>query len=452
MPTPVYTSPFTGTVVTPTDVSYYPLSFSSNQTLYWPATVNGQQVPAARIIDCVASSSGLSIALPAGNQGTVGSDILFRNLGGQAFTVTDVNGGASFTVPVGISKYVYLTDNTTEAGVWHNVTFAAGTSVADAASLQGAGLTTVSGKLATTQNIVNITATPTINDASRAATFVWGGGVGTFNLPSVYGLSTGWFIGFRNSGTGTLTIAPTSPALIDGVANIGVNPGDSGFIFYDVSTLGFVTVGLTAPATTAFTAETFDVDAIVGNTLNLTSYAAIIQTYVAQSGTRTQTLAVTLPAITQIYVFVNNTGQIGYDVTFQVTGSSQPPLTLSAGGVATVLSDGQNLYSLTQSTSGLFYAANGTASVPSFSFNNDTTTGLYLVGTGVLGVTANSTEIIEVDGSNILQPLVTVKGSLAVTENIDIAGDITITGNIDVTGDLTVDGTLTAGLIDGGTF
>lgn len=412
MPTPVYTSPFTGTVVTPTDVSYYALSFSSNQQLYWPSTVNSSQVPAARIIDCVASSTGLSIALPAGNQGTVGADILFRNLGGQAFTVTDVNGGSSFTVPVGISKYVYLSDNTTEAGTWQNVTFAAGTSVADAATLQGAGLTTVNGKLATTENIVNVTATPTINDASRAATFVWNGGAGTFTLPSTFGLSTGWYIGFRNSGTGTLTIAPTSPALINGQQNILVNPGDSGFIFYDVSTLGFITVGLTAPATSAFTAETFDVDAIVGNTLSLVSYAAIIQTYIAQSGTRTATLAVTLPAITQIYVLVNNTGETGYDITFQITGSSQPPLTLSTGAVATVLSDGQNLYSLTQSSSGLFYAADGSAAAPSFSFNNDTTTGLYLAGTGVLGITANGNEIIDVDGSNTLQPLVTVNATL----------------------------------------
>ena len=412
MPTPVYTSPFTGTVVTPTDVSYYALSFSSNQELFWPSTVNGQQVPAARIIDCVASSSGLSIALPAGNQGTVGADILFRNLGGQAFTVTNVNGGASFTVPVGISKYVYLSDNTTENGTWQNVTFAAGTSVADAATLAGAGLTTVNGQLATTENIVNVTTTPVINDNSRAATFVWSGGAGTFTLPSTFGLSTGWYIGFRNSGTGTLTVNPTSPALINGQQNILVNPGDSGFIFYDVSTLGFITVGLTAPATTAFTAETFDVDAIVGNTLSLVSYAAIIQTYIAQSGTRTATLAVTLPAITQIYVLVNNTGETGYDITFQITGSSQPPLTLSTGAVATVLSDGQNLYSLTQSSSGLFYAADGSAAAPSFSFNNDTQTGLYLAGSGILGITANGNELIDVDGSNLLQPLVTVNATL----------------------------------------
>jgi len=415
MTTPVYTSPFTGTVVTPTDVSYYALAFSSNQTLHWPATVNGAEVPAARIIDCVASVGGLSIALPAGNQGSVGSDILFRNLGAQSFLITDINGGQSFTIPVGISKYVYLTDNTTEAGTWENVTFAAGTSVADATSLQGAGLTTVSGKLATTQNIVNITATPTINDASRAATFVWVGGAGTITLPIASSLSNGWFIGFRNNGTGALTINPQSPTLLNGLATITANPGDSGFIFFDRALSCFYTVGFTAPANITFTAATYDVDAIVGSSLNLTSFAPIIQNYIAQSGTRTTTLNVTLPAITQLYVLSNNTAHTNYNITFQNQGSSSPALVLTAGTILTVLSDGTNLYSLTQATTGIFYAATGSAAVPSFSFNADTNTGMYLVGTNVLAFTANGTQIMKLDNTNLAQPLVTVNGRLTAT-------------------------------------
>ena len=415
MTTPVYTSPFTGTVVTPTDVSYYPLSFSTNQKLYWPATVNGQQVPAARIIDCTPTASGLSIALPAGNQGTVGADILFRNLGGYSFLVTDSTGGNSFTVPIGISKYVYLTDNTTTAGTWNNVTFAAGTSVADAASLAGAGLTTVSGQLATTQNVVDITSAPTINNASRAATFVWGGGAGTLTLPVGTSLSTGWFIGFRNNGTGALTINPQSPSLLNSLTTITANPGDSGFIFYDVSTNSFYTVGFTAPSNITFTAATYDVDALPGTTYNLTAFAPIIQTYIAQSNTRTATLAVTLPAITQLYVLSNNTGHTNYNITFQNQGSSSPALILSAGNIATVLSDGTNLYLLTQASTGLYYAANGSQTIPSYSFNNDTTTGMYLVGTSVLGLTANSNQIMKLDNSNLSQPLVTVNARLTAT-------------------------------------
>jgi hypothetical protein len=412
MPTPVYVSPFTGTVVTPTDVSYYPLAFATNQELVWPSIVNDTQVPAARIIDCVASAGGLSIALPPANQGTLGSDILFRNLGSFAFTITDATGGASFNVPVGISKYVYLSDNTTEAGIWQNVTFAAGTSIADAATLAGLGLTTQNGQLATTQNIVSISTTPTITNNSRAATFVWSAGAGTINLPSYAILSTGWYIGLRNNGTGQLIINPLAPSTINDQVSIIVNPGESGFILFDVVNNNFYTIGLTPPNSVTFTAATYDVDSIPGTTFNLTSFAPIIQTYIAQSGTRTATLDVTLPAITQIYVLANTTNESGYNITFQNQGSAQPPLVLSTGTIATVLSDGENLYPLTLGSTGTYFASNGTAVDPSFSFNNDTTTGMYLVGTGILGLTANGTNIINMDGSDALNPTVDVNARL----------------------------------------
>lgn len=408
-----FTSPFTGTVVTPTDVSYYALSFSANTQLYWPTVVNPTQVPAARIIDCAASANGLIITLPDASQGSTGSDILFRNLGAFAFTVNNFGGGGSFNVPVGISKYVYLTDNTTTSGTWNNVTFAAGTSVADAASLAGAGLTTISGKLATTQNLIDFSSSnPVVNDGSRASTFVWTSGAGTITLPLISSLSTGWYIGFRNNGTGTLVVNPTSPNTINNLTTINVNPGDSGFIFLDASSGGFITVGLTAPTNVTFTAATYDVDSIPGTTFSLVSFAPIIQTYIAQSGTRTQTLNVTLPAITQIYVLVNNTNQTGYNITFVNQGSSQPPLILSAGSVATVLSDGVNLYPLTTSSVGIFYAVNGSPSLPSFSFNNDTHSGMYIDGVSILGLSANSTEMIRIDNTNTMQPLVTVNATL----------------------------------------
>ena len=417
MPTPVFVSPFTGTVVTPTDVSYYALSFGSSTPLYWPSIVNQGvgEIPAARIIDCVCTSANANaaiITLPEADQGTVGADILFRNLGTNTFTIKDYTGANSVSVPMGISKYFYLTNNTTPGGVWNNVTFAAGTSYADAATLAGAGLTTSNGKLAVTENVVDVTSSPNITDASRGATFNWGAGGGTFTLPPVQNLSAGWWIGFRNSGSGSLNIYATTPNLINGNSEIVANPGDSGFIFYDSISGGFITVGWAAPSAVTFNSATYDVDTIVGNTFSLVSYAPIIQTYIAQSGTRTQSLAVTLPAITQIYILVNNTNQTGYNITFQCQGSSQTPLVLSAGNISTVLSDGTNLYVLTSSATGLFYAANGSASLPAYSFNNDVTSGMYLVGTGVLGLTANGTEIVNMDGSNPSTPAVNVLASL----------------------------------------
>lgn len=420
--TPVYTSPFTGTVVTPTDVSFSSLTFSANTQLYWPSIVNQEagEVPATRIINCTANATNLSIALPEADQGTVGADILFRNLGSNSFTVTNYGGSNSVTIAPGISQYFYLTNNSSAAGSWGNIVFGAGTSIANAASLinnptsaNGAyGLATLKGYLAATQNIVDVSVAPTLSQDYLAATINWTGGVGNIPLPNTASLSRGWFIAFRNSSTGTLTFTPVSPQLINGVSSISTNPGDSGYIFYDISTGGFITVGWTAPNNVVFTAATYDVDAIVGNTLNLSSNAPIIQTYVAQSGTRTNTLAVTLPAITQLYILVNNTNQSGYQITFQNAGSSQSPLALATGNTLTLLSDGQNLIILNSSSSSTFKAINGAPGAPSYSFLNDTATGMYLPGVGILGLAANGYEIIDINNTNLSAPLVTVKATL----------------------------------------
>jgi hypothetical protein len=419
---PIYTSPFTGTVVQPTDVSYYELNFSANVQLYWPAVVNPQQVPAARIIDATPSTVNLVISLPAANQGALGTDILIRNMGADDFTVEDFDGTGSVLVEVGKSKYFYLSDNTTAAGVWQNVEFGAGTSSADAASLAGAGLVALAGKLNTTQNVVEVSSPPTITDASRASTFIWTSGNNSINLPTSTSLTAGWFIAFRNAGNGTLTFTPQGTSLINNAPELNVNPSESGFIIFQQSTGDFFTVGLAIPSNVTFTSATYDVDSIVGNTFSLVSYAPIIQTYVALSGTRATQLDVILPATTQLYVLVNSTGQPSYSVTFQVSGSLQTPISLADGAVALVLSDGNFLYVISQTTTTTFLAINGSAAAPSFSFINDSNTGMYLVGTSVLGLSANSTQMLELDNTNVLDPQVSTPA------------------------------TFTAGLISGGTF
>ena len=407
-----FTSPFTGNVIQPTDVSYYALSFNEDTQLYWPAVVNPTQVPSARIMDCVASTSGLSILLPDATQGSVGEDILFRNLGANTFVIKDAAGGQSISVTAGKARYVYLTDNSSVGGVWASIEFGAGTSYADAAALQGAGLTTIAGQLATTQNIVNVTTSPTINDASRASTFSWNSGAGTFTLPTIASLSTGWYIGFRNNGTGALAINAPSPNTINGVSSITANPGDSGFIIFDVSTGNFVTVGLAAPANITFTSATYDVDSIPGSTFSLVTFAPIIQSYIAQTGSRSTTLTVTLPATTQLYIFLNDTGHADYNIEFEIQGSAQPPLVVTTGNIATVLSDSQNLYLLTSTASNLFYAVDGIAAAPSYSFISDATTGMYLVGANILGFSANGVQMAYMDNTNTLLPKMKVNATL----------------------------------------
>lgn len=418
---PTYTSPFTGDVIQQTDVSYYALDFSEDVTLYWPLVINPTQVPAARIMDCTPEVAGLNITLPNAEQGSVGIDILFRNFGSESFFVNDYDGGASVEVPSGESLYFYLSDNSTTAGVWQNVTFGAGTSSADAATLAGNGLAAISGKLNVTQNVQTISTTTTAANTDRATTFVWTGGNGTFNLPAVLGLTAGWFISFRNNGTGALNIVPNGSSLINNISSLTVNPGDSGVIMFQQSTGNFFTVGLATPSNVTFTSATYDVDTIVGATFSLVSYAPIIQTYVSLSGTRTTDLTVVLPATTQIYILANDT--LGpYNLYFEVSGTSQPPTPVTPGSVILVLSDGNNLYIISQSATTAFYANDGTEATPTFSFLSDTTTGMYLANTGVLGLTANSIEMINIDNTNPLDPQVSTPA------------------------------TFTAGLISGGTF
>lgn len=401
---PTYVSPFTGTVVQPTDVSYYALSFSSNVQLFWPAVVNPTQVPAARIIDATPSTSGLIITLPEADQGTVGADILIRNLGANTFTVQNFGGTGSVSIAAGVSKYFYLSNNTTSAGVWQNVTFGAGTSSADAASLAGDGLVALLGKLNVNQNIIEVNSPPSITESNRADTYLWTGGNDSITLPTVASLTTGWFIAFRNAGTGSLTFTPQGTSLINDTSSLTVNPGDSGFILVQKDTNNFYTVGYANPTNVTFTSATYDVDSIVGNTFSLVSFAPIIQTYVALSGTRSTNLAVTLPATTQLYILTNNTGESGYDITFVVSGSLQTPITLSDTQVALVLSDGNFLYVISQTSSTSFQAINGTAAAPSYSFISDNNTGMYLVGASVLGFSANSIQMLEMDNTNTLDP------------------------------------------------
>lgn len=397
-----YTSPFTGDIVQPTDVSYYALAFSTDQTLAWPAFIaeGANVVAAARIMDCTPSTSGLTITLPYGNQASVGTDILFRNLGAVSFTVEDSAGGQAVVIGAGEARYFYLVNNSTEAGVYRNFAYGTGTSSADAASLVGNGLINLGGLLETSTEIVQTSSNITFTESDRALGYVWTGGLGTATLPSAASISTGWYVMLRNGGTGSLTVSAPATKTINGNSTQILYPTDSAIITYDVTSQNFFTIGLSRQTTVSYTAATYDVDSIVGNTLDLTSFAPSIQTYEAFSGTRTQTLAVTLPAITQIYVISNITGQSGYAITFEVSGSLSAPTSFSNGTTAIILTNGTEIYILTQSVTGVFYASNGSVSSPSYTFNSDNGTGLYLNTTHEMRIASNGVDVMSFNAVN----------------------------------------------------
>lgn len=398
-----FNSPFTGNVIQPTDVSYAAITLDATTQLYWPQYVNtqGQQV-VARILDVNATSSGSILTLPNAMQGSLGADILIRNVGSYSFAVQNYQQVNSFSVATGTASYTYLTDNTTTGGVWEVINFGAGVAYADAAALAGNSTAAILGKLETAFVTSSYIIPPVISDATRGHCLVWTSGAGTWTLPAVSSLSDGWFILVRNNGTGALTIQTSAVnSTIDDQSTITLPLGDSCFICVnrDITKQDFFTVGRSRPNSLTFSSATYDVDTVVGSSLSLVTNTPIIQRYTALSGTRTTSLLIQLPAVTQVYYFLNDTGQNSYNVNFQVQGSSQTPYSLPNARQAIVLSDGNNIYPLLQANVGQFLANRGTAAAPAFSFNLDPSSGMYSPNDGQLGFSVNGSNIATMDGT-----------------------------------------------------
>jgi len=215
-------------------------------------------------------------------------------------------------------------------------------------------------------------------------------------------LSEGWYILVRNNGTGTLTINTASVgSTIDGLSSLALPLGDSCFICVnqDPAKQDFFTVGRSRPNSLTFSSATYDVDVVAGATLSLITNTPIIQRYTALSGSRTTSLLVQLPAVTQVYYLLNDTNQSGYNVTFQVQGSAQPPFSLPTSTQVIVLSDGTNLYPLLQTNIGQYLANRGSAAAPAFTFTLDPVTGMYSPNNGQLGFSVAGTNIATMDAT-----------------------------------------------------
>jgi hypothetical protein len=177
MTNPTYTNPFTGQTVSPSPVGYESLSISADTTLQWPINGNDQLQVVANIIEVTATVASLSLIMPPATQVSVGQTALIRNIGANTFTVKDYAGGTIVSIASGIAQYIYTTSNTTSAGTWSTVTFGAGTSAANAATLAGYGLTAIGTTLNQSYEVVNYYGSATLTSTVRAQFNVWSSGV-----------------------------------------------------------------------------------------------------------------------------------------------------------------------------------------------------------------------------------------------------------------------------------
>jgi hypothetical protein len=109
-----FTSPFTGQVIQPTDVSYRSITLSADSTLSWPINGSATDNAAARIMDVDSLSSGLALSGVAvtGTAGQCSCTTTPSLFVGQAVVVTGTNSGSSTGIVSGNTYYIIVTNTT----------------------------------------------------------------------------------------------------------------------------------------------------------------------------------------------------------------------------------------------------------------------------------------------------------------------------------------------------
>ena len=404
-----YVNPITGQTISPSQVGYEALNISANTQIDWPinGTVNTSVV--AAIIQVTATAAGLNLIMPSALQVSTGQSVLIQNVGANAFTVTDNSSNTIVSIASGIAQYIFLTDNTTNNGTWSTVTFGAGTSQANAATLAGYGLTALNTTLNQSYPESAINSNITLGVANRAQFLVWSSGVGTITLPSSSSVGNGWFVNIRNGGSGVLTLATSGSDTIDLNSTEQLQLTES---------LVVVSNGATGYSTFAYGRSnlfvyTQLVKTVTSGTYTLTSveYANVIQEYF---GALTNNVVIILPSTVQVY-YINNQTTGAYTLTVKTSASGGAVVTVPQSQTISVICDGTNVYNSNSTAVGSISAltvGSGSVAAPSINYTGDTTTGIYHPSTGQISIASSGVSVATFSSSGLVVPAGIYGGSI----------------------------------------
>lgn len=213
---------FGGATIYPSELGYIEYTLSQDTNLVWPDLGETSSSVAAAFIRVTATISGLNYILPDANKASVGKVLRFKNIGSNSFGIKNAAGNTIQTLVTGEDCLFSITDNTTSGGSWDTSQIGNGTTSANASSLAGNGLAVSGTMLVTNLPIVPFSSSPYVVPISGMANiYEWQGGTGIVLIPDATTVSNGWFTGFKNAGTGVLTIS----ALVDGAA-LTLQPGN----------------------------------------------------------------------------------------------------------------------------------------------------------------------------------------------------------------------------------
>lgn len=395
-----YTNPYTGATISPSQVGYEQLTISSNTEIQWPINGNTDNV-VANIIEVSATTTGLELIMPPATQVSVGQSTLIRNIGSNPFTVVNNSGGTIVSIDSGIAEYIYVTDNTTVDGSWETVTFGAGVSSANAASLAGLGLTALGTTLNESTLVFTFSSDYTLNTSDRAAMYVWTGGAGNLNLPAASSVGDGWFVIVKNDGTGILNVLPSGTDTIDGQVGAQLQISESFVLVSNGANFYSYAYG---QSTQFFFTQL--VKSVTGGvvTLSQAEASSIIQEY---QGVLTSNCTIVVPPTVQLYSFRNTTSGT-FSLTFTTGVMGGLTLTLPQNQTIIAICDGTNIYNAQTSTSSFINSltlGNGSAASPSLSFTGDAQTGLYLAASHQLGFAINGLAAGTLTPTGLLLPV-----------------------------------------------
>ena len=327
-----YNSVFGGSTIYPSQPEYLAVALSANIELTWPLESNSPTYPAARIIG-VTSTGAYSITLPDATLASVGQTILVANYSGSTNSVTIKNNGGSTiaTIAVGETFQLYLSTNSTAAGVWKYYQAGATVATAQASALAGYGLVDTSNTLSQSLTVTTFNSTPyTLAATDRAKVLVWDGtGSGEIDLLSCPTAGNGFGFEVHNDSGGDLTLDPAGSDTLDGATTLVLQPGESTALRTDGTS--WYTVGRGQDAVFAFDYTVVDLTGetspyvLSGSELNRVAYKFI--------GTLTADMVVRVPSTIQQYWVDNST-----------SGAYTLSLNTSAGVAVSIAQGARSIY------------------------------------------------------------------------------------------------------------